>query len=185
MRTPRIEFLSWALLCSIFIATYFTHTQLHDIKAAILKGHANLPKMQLLDNEQFEQIASQLSSQWNAQGYAIYILQPKSDLKTHKEKAVSNIETFIDLPIRSTLSDVDVFRKFKNDKYAVIDSTNINLFLTKAELNHTTKLIALPIYKYNIIVAEMYIKYDISNIPSENDIQKFVLEAQVLSQLLY
>lgn len=185
MKNYRLEILNWSLLLAIFLATYITHIKLDGIQTAIVKEQHNLPKIQLTNSSQFEQLANQLSSQWNSSGYAVYILQPKADLKTHKEKASSTIETLIDLPIRSELSDKAIFKKFKNDKYLILDNVSIPLVLHTAALFDEQCLIAIPIYKYNVIVAEMYLSYKSDSIPTIDSIQNYVLEAQVLSQLLY
>lgn len=180
----RTEILSWILLISIFLSTWFTHMQLHKINSVLISNSSNIPKIKIIDMSQFEQLSNQFVKQWNAEGQAIYLLQPKSNMKTHKEKAICTIPFREEFPIRSELSN-ELYETLSEQKYMIFDSSTIHNSLQKVEIYSTKSLVLIPIYHNKTIIAEMYIQYSTENLPEHSQLLNYVLEAQILSQLLY
>lgn len=167
----KIDVISWLLLVIVLVTTYKIHTKLDLLRTDIQQS--SMPKLMITDNEQFQKLCDQFNSQWEGKGYIVYILQPNSNLKTHKELATSTVKN---APLRLKIKD---YPMEKVDNYYTGNTENLEE-ITEGQMEIDSNFIMVPIYKHNIIVAEMYILYD--SLP-ENFSNK-VEEAQVMAHVL-
>lgn len=170
--------ISIVTLLTIFGSTYLVHSKLEDIR--LLVKESQVPKLEIVNNAQFSKLCNQFSSQWGANGYVFYLLQPKSSSKTHKEKASSSIE-YDRLPVRVELTDTTHKKQLITYKFLIGDQ------LLATQLLHTediqcAQFLLIPIYQNDIIIGELYLFYD-NKIPNKSIMTK-VSEAQLLGKLL-
>lgn len=183
--TKHASISSILILFAIVVSTYLTHRKLITIQHLLTENSNSLPKVKITNINEFAQLSSQLAVQWQAEGEAVYLLQPKANMKTHKEKVLCTIDCKVEFPIRTQLTDKILFESLQEKSYLILDETNIELTLQKAELYDNKALVLIPIYQNKTIIGELYLQYDKSSIPDETQILNYVLEAQVLSKLLY
>lgn len=141
-------------------------------------------KLEVTDIEQVETIAEHLTTEeWNASGYAMYIMQPKDYKKTYKELVVSS-NTHV-LPNRISLSDeVDLELTLYNNKFVRLDADNTKR--TSYTILNDEVCVIIPIYQHRIVIAELYVFFEndekskafIANLNNK------IVEAQVLGQLV-
>lgn len=171
MKTTNL--LNWLILILLFATGAITNIRLEQISNDI--KNYSIPKLSITDNEQFETLCIQLNDQWDSKDYAMYILQPNSNAKTHKELASSSIKN---LPIKAKLIDYDK-KMNKKDSYYYGSADDFNSIMS-SEFDTTCKFVMIPIYRYNIVIAEMFVFYD--DIPENFDNR--VTEAQQLNNLI-
>lgn len=169
----KTDFLGWLILVTMLIISTIFYIKLDNISKDV--KNYEMPKLMITDNVQFEKLCKQFTQQWGGKDYAVYILQPNSKFKTHKELASSSIKN---LPIRLGIEDFKGV-EYKNDGYYLGDINTFSQNITTQE-EIKENYVIIPIYKHNIMVAEFYITYD--SIP--NNIETRVLEAQTLTQVI-
>lgn len=165
--------LSWLILIMLFTLGAITNIRLHQISEDI--KNYSMPKLTITDNSQFETLCKQLSVQWQTKGYAVYILQPDSKAKTHKELASAS---FSGLPLSAKLINYDETMK-KSDNYYYGNSKQF-VNLTNSEIEVNCNFAMIPIYRHNVVIAELFVFYD--TFP-ENLNSRFA-EAQQLNHLI-
>jgi hypothetical protein len=176
------DYLGYTILILLFIGTIFTQQKLEEIKTML--AHQNsIPKIEIQDTNEFKKLCEQLMTQWDANGYAFYILQPKGINKTHKEKA-ANSEAFNFLPIRAELENktyLDDLHKRHYDIVPMERSNQLNIGDIKMEGN----LLVIPIFEHNnIIIGELVMFYDGDITLQKSEISVIINEAQILTELL-
>lgn len=182
----RQEILSWVILLIIIISSLITHSQLSSMRNTLESDRSSLPKMKISDVKQFQQLTIQLVEQWSSRGISIYLLQPKDNAKTHKEKAISTIECSVEWPTRSQLTDKSLFTALDKNDFVKITSTDIlNQSITNASLCDESDLAMLTIRKNSTIVGEIFVEYPKGDLPNNDALRIMSLEAQVLERLLY
>lgn len=141
-------------------------------------------KLEVTDIDQVETIAEHLTKdEWNASGYAMYIMQPKDYKKTYKELVASS-KTHV-LPNRVNLAnEIELELELYNNRYVKLTSTNTKK--TSYTLLNDEVCVIIPIYQHRVVIAELYIFFE-----SDKESDKFVktlnnkiVEAQVLGQLV-
>lgn len=165
-------------LVAIFVSTVLIQVRLSNIRDIIKESET--PKLEITNNYQFTKLCKQFTSQWGANGYAFYLLQPKSSSKTHKEKASSSIE-YDRLPVRVELTDDYHKRQMILYKFIIGDSE------LASKLIHTSfvdckNFLLIPIYQNDIIIGELYLFYNHDF--KDTSIMHKVSEAQLLGKLL-
>ena len=178
MKNRKIDWLGWVILATILISSYFVHTKLSDIRHRL--EQINTPKTEIRDVEQFSQLCDQLSKQWQAKGYAFYLMQPKSPVKTYKEKVTSS-KNLTYLPLRVDISKHWYTNNLYEHKYFVGNNSDAKDILTIDTLSWSNFAI-IPVYQHNVIIGELYVMYD-KPLDSKFITSK-VYEAQVLSKLI-
>lgn len=167
------DVMSWLILIAIFAFGGLSQMSLQNLRDDI--RNSRMPKLTISDNQQFDQLCKQFSEQWQAKDYAVYLLQPNAAVKTHKELAAASING---LPIMLEIVKYDdVFNK--NLTYYYGDSKMFEE-ATGGMIDINSNFAMVPIYRHNVIIAEMYLLYD--DIPEKFDNR--VAEAQMLSQLI-
>lgn len=183
--------LQWILLASVISVGAILNLHLRELREELTKQH--VPKFVITDVDEFNTLCAQLTSQWGTSKYALYLLQPNSPIKTHKELVITTVKG---LPFIAPLQSYDELTKFNlnNNKstyfvgnyddfihtiFNVTNTTNIDL----NEVTKETTFVMLPIYKHSIIVGEMYILFD-DVIPSNINFYTKSAELQQLSALI-
>lgn len=179
MKNRKIDWLGWVILVSILISSYLMQTRLSELRIKI--EQMQTPKLEIKDVEQFSKLCEQLTQQWSGTGYAFYLLQPKSPIKTYKEKA-STSSNLSNLPLRVDISSKWYVSNLRKNKYLVANADDARDILDTSDVI-TQNFIIVPVYQHNIIIGELYMTYDNATI-NPSIIQAKMYEAQVLSRLI-
>lgn len=141
-------------------------------------------KLEVTDIEQVETIAEHLTKEeWNASGYAMYIMQPKDYKKTYKELVVSS-NTHV-LPNRISLSnEIELELDLYNNRFVRLDANNTQK--TSYTILDKEVCIIIPIYQHRIVIAELYVFFedDVKAKAFLSNLNNKIVEAQVLGQLV-
>lgn len=169
----KIDILGWLILIAILGCTFLINYKLDDIKSDIEKSQ--IPKLSIVDKKQFDRLCTNLTNQWDADDFVVYILQPNSNSKTHKELAITSLLT--ELPIRLPINNYDELE----EKGSYFKGGDFSKFIHLPTKEHR-KFLLVPIYKHNVIIAEMIVFYE--NDKLEENFDTKTLEAQAISMLL-
>lgn len=175
-------FLHWTILLVVIGSSVWLNTQLESIRSTI-EAKSSIPKIVITDTSQFDKLCTQLSDQWGASGFAVYILQPKTANKTYKERSITSAN-LKSLPIRSELMHLDYQTKLQDNGYVVATASDMHQILPGSNKLLSPTTIIIAIQQNGAIVAEMYLTYEQYNL-NRKLINSQISEAQILSQLLY
>lgn len=170
----KIDIISWLILVTIIGSTSLIDYRIKQIRYDI--ENSQIPKLSVIDNSQLNRLCANLVSQWGGQSHALYILQPNSNIKTHKELVNKSVPA--DIPIRLDISDYSKLEKHKN----YYTGSDFNIFTDYGLKGIPIDYVLIPIYKNSIIVAEFIIFYEQNSIPKNLDSE--ASEAQIISSLL-
>lgn len=171
----KIDVLGYIILVCMLCSNYYIFDALSSIRTDLKEN--GIPKLAIVDLDQFDNICEQFKTQWGVEDYVVYILQPNSKFKTHKELVTTTIPNApLKLPI---FRYNDIFKEKIN--YYVGDEFSFGK-VTDCEFNLNSKFVMIPIYRYNVIIGEMYILVDDDKINQDYSIK--VEEAQVLEHLI-
>lgn len=169
-----VDFLSWLILISILSLSTFIAINLHSLKNDLTKSTNS--KINVIDLHQFDELNRQLIQQWEANDYIVYLYQPNSIKKTHKELASTSIQKH--LPIR-----LDFDNSIQLDKNNVITGLSKDLFFhEQLDLSKDQYYVIVPILSYNTVNAEIYIFFNEEQ--STEKLTQYLSESQVLSKML-
>ena len=171
------EIILVAILLSIIISSIMVQIKLVSIREVIKDSKTT--KIEISDSAQFTKLCQQLTKQWSGTGYAFYLLQPKSTMKTHKEKAGSSLN-YDYLPVRISLANKKIKEQLIKRNYVlgnhIVAEEVFNLTNFKCD-----QFLIIPIYQNTIIIGELYVFYDQ---PIElSGVSNKIAEAQMLSKL--
>lgn len=170
----KIDYLGWGTLLTIIFTTTFISYQLSKLRTEFKVQ--SITKVQVTNNDQLKKLCTQFKNQWKADKYAIYIYQPNSPVKTHKELASSDIQN---MTLRLPLSD---YRELSQNRIEFGSVSKLKIFNNQAgKLGES--YIRIPIYQYSVIVAEFYLFYDQTSSINSSSFDSMIVETQIINQL--
>lgn len=171
--TKKIDYLGIAILLTVILTTSILSFQLSKIRTDLKVQ--SIAKIQVTNNDQLKKLCTQFSEQWHADNYAIYIYQPNSPVKTHKELAAASLSA---LPLRLQLTD---YRELNQNKIDFGSTTGLVNF---KEYEIGKAYVRIPIYQYSVIVSELYLFYDEQSSVDSSIFDQMIVESQIINQLL-
>lgn len=170
------DLISWLILIIILFLSSFIVWQLHTLKEDLMQNDST-SKIRVIDLNELDELCGQFMNQWNAENYIIYIYQPNSIRKTHKELASTSFDA--DLPIRLEFQDSE---QLKGNNIVFGLSENLP-FGDKIDTKKNKYYIVVPILNYNIVNSEIYIFFDEEQ--SQEKQKNYMSESQVINKMLY
>lgn len=154
-------------------STFYVVDNLKDIRSSI--ESTKTTKLYIVDEDELGKLCNGLVEQWGFEHYGLYIYQPNSPIKTHKELVVTDIPQSVPLRL-----ELDEFIKTKTFTYGETkDLTDLDMVVEQSKY-----YVRLPIYQYKVIVAEMFIFTDENPTNSSFNIQNYLSESQIISNLI-
>lgn len=182
--------LQWILLASVISVGAILNVHLKNLREELRTQ--NVPKFTVTDINEFDKLCKQLTSQWGTKKYAVYLMQPNSPVKTHKELVTSTIDG---LPFITSLYSYNKLAKFDldniktsyfvgtYDEFMKIICSNNDVCYENINIKSNDVFVMLPIYKHAIVVGEMYIIFE-DVVPKDINFHIKSLELQQLSTLI-
>lgn len=175
-RHKKPDYLNWFILLLILSFTIFISYNLSRLRSEIVEN--NTQKLKITDIKQFDGLCEQFKKQWNATDYIVYLYQPNSTQKTHKELATTSINNKF-LPLRLEFSNSEMLRS-----NVVNYSNDLSKLPFEKDLNKNSKYyLTIPISSYNVVNAEIYIFFE-KPMPKKS-LLIYLSEAQILSKMIY
>lgn len=167
----KLKFETVLITLVIIFSTLLIVNRLNTVRDTIKES--NISKLYVIDNGEVEKLCKTFQTQWNFKHYSLYIYQPNSPIKTHKELVSTDVPQ--NVPIKLGIDNFSKTKKFTTGEISELSILDINV--------DSKYYIRIPIYQYNVIVAELFIYVD--NIPTKKfTLMNYQSEAQVISNLI-